>query len=125
MPQTQERWQYETQSNTPALNGKTGSFNVTKPRAGNRGPVRVADTYYLRYEDGTPYHQFGTTSYAWTHQSEELQEQTLKTLAGSPFNKIRFCVFPKSYTYNQNEPQRFAFARKADGAFDFNRPEPE
>lgn len=56
------------------------------------------NTFYLRYEDGTPYHQFGTTCYAWVHQTRELQELTLQTLAASPFNKIRFCVFPKSYT---------------------------
>ena len=54
----------------------------------------------------------------------ELQQQTLKTLAASPFNKIRFCVFPKSYTYNQNEPELFAFQKKADGKFDFDRPDP-
>ncbi len=125
MPPAPENWRYETRSNTPALSGKIGAFKVTAPKAGNRGPVRVADTFYLRYEDGTPYHQFGTTSYVWTHQSEELQEQTLKTLAASPFNKIRFCVFPKSYDYNKNEPQRFAFARKGDGSFDFDRPDPE
>jgi PKD repeat protein len=125
MPPTPEVWRYETQSNAPALSGKTGSFTVTAPTAGNRGPVRVADTYYLRYEDGTPYHQFGTTSYVWTHQSEELQEQTLKTLAASPFNKIRFCVFPKSYDYNKNEPPHFAFVRRADGTFDFDQPQPE
>ena len=43
----------------------------------------------------------------------ELQEQTLKTLAASPFNKIRFCVFPKAYAYNQNEPEFFAFQKQA------------
>jgi hypothetical protein len=125
MPATVEQWRYETRSNLPALSGKTGSFRVGAPAAGNHGPVRVADTYYLRYEDGTPYHSFGTTSYVWTHQTEELQEQTLKTLAASPFNKIRFCVFPKSYAYNSNEPQWFAFARKPDGSFDYDRPQPE
>jgi hypothetical protein len=33
-------------------------------------------------------------------------------------------VFPKSYTYNQNEPELFAFRKKADGKFDFERPDP-
>ncbi len=32
----------------------TGSFTVTSPSADNHGPVRVAGTYYLSYEDGTP-----------------------------------------------------------------------
>ena len=33
-------------------------------------------------------------------------------------------MFPKSYTYNQNEPELFAFQKKADGKFDFDRPDP-
>lgn len=123
-PPAQGQWRYETTSNVPELNGKGGVFTVTAPRAENHGPVEVFNTFYLRYADGTPYHQFGTTCYAWIHQPGELQQQTLKTLAASPFNKIRFCVFPKSYAYNQNEPERFAFQRRADGTFDFNRPDP-
>jgi len=79
----------------------------------------------MRYSDGTPYHQFGTTCYAWVHQPRGLQEQTLQTLATSSFNKVRFCVFPKAYTYNQNEPERFAFTKGTDGKFDFTRPDPE
>jgi hypothetical protein len=39
---------------------------------------------------GASYKQLGTTAYVWTHQRAELQEQTLKTLAQSPFNKIHF-----------------------------------
>jgi len=123
-PPTTGEWRYETRSATPALNGKSGAFTVTPPTGGNHGPVQVFNTYYLRYADGTPYHQFGTTCYAWVHQPRQLQEQTLKTLATSPFNKIRFCVFPKSYAYNNNEPEFFAFQRGADGKFDFSRPDP-
>ena len=117
-------WQYETRSNRPELNGKSGSFTAGPPSGNNHGPVQVFQTFYLRYADGSPYHQFGTTCYAWTHQTPELQEQTLKTLAASPFNKIRFCVFPKSYAYNQNEPEFFAFKKGADGKFDFSQPDP-
>ena len=123
-PPAQGEWRYETQSNRPELNGKTGSFTAGPPSADNHGPVQVFKTFYLRYADGTPYHQFGTTCYAWIHQTEELQQQTLKTLAASPFNKIRFCIFPKSYAYNQNEPELFAFQKQADGTFDFDRPDP-
>jgi len=117
-------WRYETRSATPELNGREGAFTATRPTGDNHGPVEVFDTFYLRYADGTPYHQFGTTCYAWTHQTREMQEQTLKTLAASPFNKIRFCVFPKSYAYNKNEPEFFAFQRGANGKFDFSRPDP-
>lgn len=117
-------WQYVTSSNRAELDGQAGSLTVAEPSPGNHGPVQVFETFYLRHADGTPYHQFGTTCYAWVHQTGELQQQTLDTLAASPFNKIRFCVFPKSYTYNQNEPEGFAFARGADGTFDFSRPDP-
>lgn len=117
-------WRFETRSDTPALHGRTGSFTVVAPTAGNHGPVEVFDTFYLRYADGTPFHQFGTTCYAWTHQPRELQEQTLETLAASPFNKLRFCVFPKSYTYNTNDPESYPFSRRGDGTCDFSRPDP-
>ena len=124
MPPAKGKWRYETMSNVPQLNAQTGSFTAAKPSANNHGPVEVFKTFYLRYADGTPYHEFGTTGYAWVHQAKELQEQTLKTLAASPFNKIRFCVFPKSYAYNTNEPELFAFKKKADGKFDFDQPDP-
>ena len=123
-PPVRGAWHYETRSNRPELNGKSGTFTAGPPSTNNHGPIEVFKTFYLRYADGTPYHQFGTTCYAWIHQTSELQQQTLKTLATSPFNKIRFCVFPKSYTYNQNEPELFAFQKRADGAFDFDRPDP-
>ncbi len=123
-PPTAGVWRYETRSNRPEWNGRSGEFTAGPPSANNHGPVQVFDTFYLRYADGTTYHQFGTTCYAWVHQTEELQQQTLRTLAAAPFNKIRFCVFPKSYAYNQNEPERFAFSKGADGTFDFHRPDP-
>ncbi|GAI29095.1 unnamed protein product, partial [marine sediment metagenome] len=34
-----------------------------------------------------------------------MEEQTLATLKDAPFNKMRMCVFPKSYSYNKNEPE--------------------
>ncbi len=120
-PPTTGEWRYETRSATPELNGKSGAFTVIPATGDNHGPVEVFDTFYLRHADGTPYHQFGTTCYAWVHQTRELQEQTLQTLGASPFNKIRFCVFPKSYAYNQNDPESFAFVKGADGKFDFSR----
>ena len=124
-PPTTGEWRYETRSATPALNGQAGTFTVAAPTGNNHGPVEIFNTFYLRYADGSPYHQFGTTCYAWVHQPRKLQEQTLKTLAASPFNKIRFCVFPKSYYIaNKNEPDLFAFQKGADGKFDFSRPDP-
>ncbi|MBN1482891.1 DUF5060 domain-containing protein [candidate division KSB1 bacterium] len=123
-PPTTGEWRFETHSVVPELNGKTGVFRATEPTSDNHGPIEIFNTYYLRYADGTPYHQFGTTCYAWVHQTPELQEQTLKTLAASPFNKIRFCVFPKSYVYNENEPEFYAFKKGAENKFDFSQPDP-
>jgi PKD repeat protein len=123
-PPTIGKWQYKTQSAAPGLDGKTGSFTATAPGGNNHGPIEVFSKHYLRYADGSPYHQFGTTCYVWNHQPQELQQQTLRTLASAPFNKIRFCVFPKSYTYNQNEPELFPFRKTASGKFDFTSPDP-
>jgi hypothetical protein len=122
-PPTVGRWTFKTTSSEPGLNGRTGAFTVVEPSDGNHGPVEIFETFYLRYADAAPYHQYGTTCYAWIHQPEAMQEQTLRTLASSPFNKIRFCIFPKNYTYNENEPKFFAFKKNANGKFDFAQPD--
>ncbi|HXS68453.1 MAG TPA: DUF5060 domain-containing protein [Candidatus Polarisedimenticolia bacterium] len=109
MPDKQGEWRYTTESSSPELNGKSGEFTVTTPSPKNHGPVRVAHTYHFAYADGTPYEELGTTCYVWEWQTEALQEQTLKTLAAAPFNKIRFCVFPKRYLWNTNEPPMYPF----------------
>ena len=102
----------------------TGTFTVTAPAAGNHGPVRVANGYHFAYEDGTPYRPIGTTCYVWQLQSEALQETTLRTLADSAFNKIRFCVFPKHYDYNLKEPAFYPFEGSREAGWDFSRPNP-
>jgi len=85
------------------------------------GPVRVANTYHFAYADGTPYRQIGTTCYAWTHQGDEREEQTLATLKGAPFNKIRMCVFPKWYAYNRDEPPIYPFDGTPPNKWDTTR----
>jgi hypothetical protein len=136
MPPAPGRWRYTTHSNAAALDGKTGEFLVTEPSEGNHGPVRVHNTFHFAYADGTPYRQIGTTCYAWIHQSDELQDATLRTLEAGPFNKIRMCVFPKRYTWNENEPPRYPFAgapqrpgtrpsRLPGARWDFDRFNPE
>ena len=114
MPDSEGEWLFTTRSNRPELHGKTGRFLCVPPAKGNHGPVAVRSTRHFGYADGTPYLPFGTTCYAWTHQGDSLEEQTLNTLQQSPFNKIRMCVFPKSYAFNRNEPPAYAFARTAD-----------
>ena len=121
MPEKTGEWRYVTQSNRPDLDGKSGTVIVTPPSAKNHGPVRVAHTYHFAYADGTPFRQLGTTAYVWTHQGHALEEQTLRTLAAAPFNKIRFCVFPKNYDWNQNEPPTYPFAGTPPTSWDFTR----
>lgn len=111
MPDTPGEWAFVTRSSAPALDGLTGAL-VCIPAAGhNHGPVVVRNVYHFAYADGAPYRPIGTTCYAWTHQGEALETQTLRTLAGAPFNKLRMCVFPKHYTYNANEPELYPFER--------------
>ncbi len=125
MPDKVGEWTYSTHSNDALLHTQSGKFECIKASGKNHGPVRVKNTFHLAYEDGTPYYQIGTTCYAWTHQTKELQEQTLETLKNSPFNKIRMCVFPKDYVYNKNEPDYFVFQKDENGANDYTRFSPE
>lgn len=121
MPDKQGEWQYVTESSSPELNGQTGEFIATKPSPPDHGPVRVANTYHFAYADGTPYRELGTTCYVWEWQPEPLQQETLKTLSRAPFNKIRFCVFPKRYTWNTNEPILYPFEGTPTTNWDFTR----
>ncbi len=124
MPDNQGEWTYTTISSVAELDGQTGAFSVKAPQAGCHGPVHVANQFHFAYADGTPYLPFGTTSYAWTHQPLALQAETLKTLAGARFNKIRMAVFPKDYPFNVNEPLFDMFERDDEGELDFDRPNP-
>lgn len=85
------------------------------------GLVRAEKTHFV-YEDGRRYIPFGTTIYALVHQEDALVRETMESLKKAPFNKVRHCVFPKSYEFNQNEPPCFAFEKDGDGKWDVNRP---
>jgi hypothetical protein len=124
-PEEVGEWRYRTASNRPELTGRAGSFVVGPPRSGNHGPVHVHNTHHFAYADGTPFHQIGTTCYTWTHRSEALQEQTLQTLARSPFNKLRMCVFPQSFGIKHMPPTRFPFEGTPPKTWDFSRFNPE
>jgi hypothetical protein len=124
MPNEIGEWTYVTKSNRPELDGKIGAFTCVEPTANNHGPVYVHNTFHFAYADGTPYFPFGTTCYAWTHQGDELEEQTLATLQETAFNKIRMCVFPKDYPFNHNEPVYYPYERNAAGESDFSRFDP-
>lgn len=122
MPDNTGEWRLRTSSDTPELDGQTASFTVTAAQEGVHGPVRVSNRFHFRYADGTPYYPFGTTCYAWTHQPLDMQEQTLETLRNAPFNKMRMCVFPKAYPYNENEALYDVYDTKADGKYDPDKP---
>ena len=114
-PDHKGTWRYVTKSNQDALNGNSGSVECIEATGNNHGPVRVVNTHYLEYADGSPFYSVGTTSYQWTSVKQSIQEKTVETLAKSPFNKMRMCVFPKSYDYgNQTEPWQYAFESKND-----------
>ncbi len=121
MPDAPGKWTYSTRSNHAELDGKTGEFNCAPPSPGNHGPVHVTNTFHFSYDDGTPYYPFGTTCYAWTHQGDALEAQTLETLKQAEFNKLRMCVFPKHYPFNHNEPVYYPFERNDAGEHDFSR----
>jgi hypothetical protein len=125
MPDTIGDWNYATRSNVARLNGKRGQFKVTAESEKNHGPVHIHNTFHFAYADGTPFKPLGTTCYAWISQDDELQEQTLQTLAKSPFNKLRMCVFPKRYSWNENEPPLYAFEGAPPSAWDFSRFNPQ
>lgn len=103
-----------------------GTFEATEVVSeNNHGMVRVTDQIHLGYEDGAPYYSMGTTCYAWVYQPKEIQEKTLETLKNSPFNKIRFCVFPKYYEFNTKEPQVYPFERGRGEGIDWSLAEKE
>lgn len=125
-PDTQGDWTFTTVSNAAALNALSGNLTATAAREGVHGPVRVRNRFHFAHADGTAYKPFGTTCYAWTHQTEEMQEETLKTLSKTGFNKIRMGVFPKHYPYNTNPALHPVFEKIGDGEaeMDFDRPNP-
>ncbi len=86
-----------------------GSFTVTAAGPDNHGPVHVAERYHFAYADGSPYYPIGTTCYVWELRSDQEIAQTLETLRGSAFNKIRFCILPKHYDYNLGEPRDYPY----------------
>lgn len=110
MPSLKGLYTYEIRTSFEEYQYKsTGEFMAGSPEAGNHGPVRVANTYHLAYEDGTPYYCIGTTCYVWELQSDERMAETLESLKKSSFNKIRFCILPKHYDFNLKEPRAYPY----------------
>ncbi len=125
MPMKTGKWTYTTHCNVPELDNQSGRFTCVEATGNNHGPVKVRNTYHFEYADGTPYYQVGTTCYAWANQGDSLEKVTLGTLKDAPFNKIRMCIFPKDYVYNENEPVYYPFERDSLGFHDFSRFDPK
>lgn len=136
MPLTTGLWTYETHSNDPNLDDCQGTLEAAPARGENHGRVLPAKDvvsgeraqvygrelpFRFAYEDGTDYVPFGTTCYAWISQDTAVQDQTLQTLATSPFNKVRMCVFPKFYDFNTADPPMFAYQGSMAQGFDHSR----
>ena len=117
MPSHEGIYTYRIDGN--AMDGTVdGEFEAVAPAGNNHGPVRVAEETLLAYADGTPHYSVGTTCYAWVNQDMDLQAWTLETLSKSPFNKIRFCIFPKFYEFNKKEPITYPFVRGSGEGLD-------
>lgn len=126
MPEETGNWTYFTRSNRWPLTQQRGNFTVTAPTKGNHGPVRVANTYHFAYADGTPYKPVGTTIYNWIDTPEEIQEQTLRTLAAAPFNKARMLITQQPTPYQKSfAPPRWPYVGKPPQDWDFTRFNPE
>jgi len=125
MPDRTGEWRYVTRSNHRSLSGRKGAVTVVPPGPGNHGSVRVRNTYHFVYADGTPFHPLGTTAYTWTHRTEELEEQTLRTLGSSPFNKIRMAVLPQDFGTGSMPPPRFPFEGTPPHDWDVTRFNPD
>ena len=125
MAHKEGRWNYVTTSNYKNLDNKKGNFVCTPAHKDNHGPVAVKDTFYLAYADGNPYYPFGTICYGWVHQCDSLAMVTLKTLSKGYFNKMRMCIFPKSYDWNNNEPLYYPFAGTPLKNWNFSKLNPE
>ncbi|MEN8905340.1 MAG: DUF5060 domain-containing protein [Clostridiales bacterium] len=114
MPPEIGEWKFKTSSNLSSLKDLEGIIKCTKAEEGVHGLVQVSDKTQFSYSDGTAYYPIGTTCYVWNLQGDELEKKTLETLKKSPFNKIRFCIYPKRYTFNYNEPESYPFLGKVE-----------
>ncbi len=122
MPDVVGTWHYETKSNRWPLTGKTGTFLVTPATKDDHGPVRVHNTFHFAYADGKRYVPIGTTIYNWLDAPEAVQEETLKTLAASPFNKVRMLITQQPESYQRKfAPPRWPFVGQPPHHWDFTR----
>lgn len=131
MPTEEGTWSYTTRSSVRALNRQKGTIEATGTTGTNRGMVTTDGALGFSYTEGERFHPFGTTNYALALFRPAIQEQTLRSLASSGFNKTRLCVLPKDYPTEHDAPTVFPFemiSKSVDEAgkvvyeWDFTRP---
>jgi hypothetical protein len=120
MPQQLGRWNWQLIAVGSDQAELSGSFECEEAEEYNHGPVHVQDKYHFAYADGTIYRPFGTTSYGWIHQPEEITDQTLRSLANSSFNKIRMCILPHYSKWSREHTAYFPFVQLGEG-WDFSK----
>jgi len=121
MPDSPGKWTYKTESDISSLDGQNGEFVCIGAVAGSHGVARVNGHHFV-HDDGTPLYPIGTTCYAWIHQPKQLRDKTIETLKKSKFKKMRMCVFPKHYDFNNNEPEIYPF--EGERGAEYTRPNP-
>lgn len=137
MPTKTGRWSYATHSSLTALSDMRGWVECTPASGQNHGPVEVDSTgLHFCYADGTRYIPIGTTSYDWMHASNDpafstadpgltMQQQTLKSLGESGFNKIRSLLLVQNFNRSYPEPDCFPFEEtKSSDRWDWSRLNP-
>ncbi len=97
-----------------------GQIEILPHGKESRGIIRAVGTHF-EDETGKLFHPFGTTVYAMIHQDRELIQKTYQTLEKTKFNKIRICIFPKHFIYNECEPALFPF-EKDENEWETQRP---
>ena len=121
-PELDGRWTWLSESETPELDGWTGSLEVGPPESGAHGPVRVAGTFHFAHADGTPFRPVGATVYNWLHQPDDRRAETVDAIAGAGFDKLRFMVFPQAGGYVEHAPELLPFERDERGRWEVTRP---
>jgi hypothetical protein len=127
MPDEEGTWIYTTSSNAKELNQKKGEFICTPAAKNAHGPVRVRNQFHFGYADGTPFYPFGTTIYEWAFQPAATKEETIKSLASSPFNKARMLAIPPynaGYVQGPKKLTVFPFVGTSKETFDLTHLNP-
>ena len=99
-------WLYRSSCQRAELR-REGLVRVDSGVDRQRGPAKAEWPRQFRFANGDEYFPVGTTAYAWAHQSPRMRAATLLTLQqgmGRAFNKMRFTILPKWYSYNHEEP---------------------